>query len=126
MTHQRIIPRDLFNEAKLLNALGFLSLAIHDNVDKIADLIGFEHDGSRFEVELSDCNTLYVANISFFAHTGEQINFYTNYNSRSECPLLFDCYGGLYSGFVFWKGRSGETHFTQEFDLFLYELREML
>ncbi len=44
--YTRVIPRDLFNEAKLLKCIGRLVLLIHDGDH---NNISFEHDGEPFE-----------------------------------------------------------------------------
>ena len=83
MTYQRVLPRDLFNESKLLEQIGRICLAIHDN--EIA--LNFEHDGEEFDINLTDCGKLYISNISFTNKEGECIAFTTNYNSRDKNPL---------------------------------------
>lgn len=47
MTYRRVLPRDLFNEAKLLKCYGQLSLLIHDG--KVAGLpLELEHSAGVF------------------------------------------------------------------------------
>ena len=83
MSYERVLPRDLFNEAKLLKCLGFLTLHIHDC--KISG-INFDFEGDAFEVELND-NGLTVSNLRFYLSDGTEINFFTPYNSKSNFPL---------------------------------------
>jgi hypothetical protein len=84
--YQRVIPRDLFNESKLLQQLGFLCLAIHDW--KLSRL-KFEDTGNRFDIQLSDEGELSVTNLTFLRGE-EAIRFWINYNSRTKNPLLFE------------------------------------
>ena len=39
MTYRRVLPRDLFNEAKLLKCLGQLALIIHDGQDSAGQTV---------------------------------------------------------------------------------------
>ena len=83
--YQRVLPRDLFNEAKLLEQVGRVCLSIHDS--KLIP-ISFEHDGSPFDVQLSDEGSLYISNVVFWDVEGLAVSFWTNYNSRDKNPLL--------------------------------------
>ena len=48
INYQRVIPRDLFNESKLLQQLGFVCLAIHDyRLTRIT----FEDSGEAFDIQ---------------------------------------------------------------------------
>lgn len=89
--YPRVIPRDLFNESKLLQQLGFLCLAIHDR--KITRLEVMD-TGEPFDIQLSDSGELSVTNLEFlrpnFRQGEETIRFWTNYNSRTKNPLLFE------------------------------------
>lgn len=81
----RVLPRDLFNEAKLLECLGLLALHIHDNVIQGLRL---EFDDEPFSVDLSEAGELYCANIKFWIGS-RPISFYTPYNDKSSFPLQF-------------------------------------
>lgn len=82
--YTRVIPRDLFNESKLLKCLGQLTLKIHDGK---APGLTVEDEGDEFDVrqEPSD-GTLYVANLKFQLH-GEEVDFRSRYNSKAAYPL---------------------------------------
>lgn len=90
MSYQRVLPRDLFNEAKLLKCLGQLALLIHDNkVDGFplifhhyADTIGFDIDQNP------DDGSLFCRNIDL--DVGETtIPLFTSYNAKGPYPLYF-------------------------------------
>ena len=105
--HDRVIPRDLFNESKLLQQIGRLCLAIHDN-----DIQGieFDHDGSPFAIALTDGGNLYIENIFFkLIESEEELNVFTTYNSRMTNPLLYEIDGT--ESYVF----DDEGNFTPEF-----------
>lgn len=87
MSYRRVIPRDLFNEAKLLKCLGRLVLKIHDGM--LPDLT-FSHDddGEAFDIEQGECGELEVTNLHFFTGKGIQVYFHTTYNSKMDYPLL--------------------------------------
>lgn len=101
--YTRVVPRDLFNEAKLLKCLGQLFLIYHDGVDanKSSLPVGFriEHDDSYgssmgFDVvQNQDDGGLEVANI-LCSFCGFRIRLYSSYNSRQAYPLNYDIEGG--------------------------------
>lgn len=65
MSHERILPRDLFNEAKLLKCLGRLSLLKHEHPDLPFTVeLDEEKATDRFIIEQDqDTGDLYVSNI---------------------------------------------------------------
>lgn len=108
--YEHVLPRDLFNEAKLLKCLGQLALIIHDGKDKnnvrVPDLEICNPDESRegFIIDL-DVNTgqLYCSNL-VFCFKGVPLSLGTFYNSTSPYPIYFEvpCEdGNLYEGLVF-------------------------
>jgi hypothetical protein len=75
MSYMRVVPRDLFNESKLLKCLGHLSLAIHE--DKLL----------KYGVEQS----LEDDDIGFLTdHTEDGDTYCLNYNVWVPMPLLGD------------------------------------
>lgn len=86
MSHSRVIPRDLFNEAKLLKCYGQLALAIHEG--KIEG-IAFEENEDPFEIILDGGNNgLFIGNLTLVATVnGLPIFIETAYNSREPYPL---------------------------------------
>ena len=92
MSHKRVIPRDFFNESKLLKCFGQFQLCVHDKKtnglditvlfdDKTFEIIQYDHDGS-----LSVLNYLVMVN-------GQSLILYIPYNARENYPLI-----GLYNG----------------------------
>jgi len=113
LNYIRVIPRDLFNEAKLLKCLGLLTLKIHDNqapkglkVEQIDDLfaIGLTQDGSL------QCGSLE------FSYNNKVLTFQSTYNSKSNFP--FYCYFDYCEYLVF----DENGHFDLEFIDFLKTL----
>lgn len=82
----REIPRDLFNEAKLLKCLGRVALLVHDGVEWP---LAIEYDHGPFDVRQDpDDGGLYVANFTlWFRRT--RVTLKTNYNSKAPYPLSF-------------------------------------
>lgn len=105
-SYTRVIPRDLFNEAKLLKCIGQLVLLIHDC--KGPDGLTFDHDGEPFNIDLMDEGYLTVTNIDFVLR-GEGLLFIAQYNSKSAYPLYL--YHGYCETLVFKEDGS----FTFEF-----------
>ncbi len=83
----RVIPRDLFNEAKLLKCIGLLCLKIHDRL--CPDGLDFccKRDGDPFKIALLDEGALCVTNITFQIHD-TIVTFQTTYNSKEPYPLV--------------------------------------
>lgn len=91
MNYTRVLPRDLFNEAKLLKELGFLSLAVHDGKRDCGRILEVAYDGEPFDICLSDSGDLYVVNLAFLSKkTGEEVYVFTRCNSRKENALSFE------------------------------------
>lgn len=84
MIYKRVIPRDLFNEAKLLKCLGQLSLLIHDGALQNVTMLT---DGDPFDIHLSEDGHLYVGNIDIRIH-GSLTLMKVSYNSKGSYPLL--------------------------------------
>lgn len=94
MSYTRVIPRDLFNEAKLLKCLGQFALIAHDGVDSARTAfprcITIQHDGEPFEIEQDqDSGELYCSTFRVVVGTHEQeLRLVSGYNNRSVFPLM--------------------------------------
>lgn len=117
--YKRVIPRDLFNEAKLLKCLGQLSLLIHDGQDKdgcrTPELLSIEYESDVLSVECGHCGggvtvenrqfvieqcastgNLYCRNVRIYIDGRKNFDVYTNsfgLNSREPYPLIYDDFG---------------------------------
>lgn len=85
--YQRVIPRDLFNESKLLKCIGRLVLLIHDNL--APQFLTFDYDGEPFIIGLTYCGHLKVKNINF-SYDNFELEFKTVYNSKADYPFYCD------------------------------------
>jgi hypothetical protein len=85
LNYDRVLPRDLFNEAKLLKCVGRLCLLIHD--DKAPDGVKFEHNSDAFEIGMTTDGDLTISNIKFFINDKE-IMFVTRYNNKANYPFF--------------------------------------
>lgn len=83
----RVLPRDLFNEAKLLKCIGRLCLLIHDCTTPCE--MAFTEDGKPFKIVLLEEGSLRVANIHI-SIKGKIFPFKTTYNSKSNYPLYLE------------------------------------
>lgn len=93
MSYTRVIPRDLFNESKLLKCLGQLALIIHDRVGVPTGLT-LEHDDTEnagFQIEQDDSTgALYCENLT--CSLGARIvGLRAPYNHKGTYPLQFEC-----------------------------------
>jgi hypothetical protein len=87
MNYQRVIPRDFFNEAKLLKCMGQLALKV---LDKVApQTLDILDTGEPFEIYLMECGHLNVGNVTVLINDIPHV-FKTPYNSKRNYPLLVD------------------------------------
>lgn len=85
MSYIRVIPRDFFNEAKLLKCMGLLSLKILDN--KIPIPMRIDEPGQPFNVIQAESDgSLLVENYSLTIN-GRYYTLSTPYNSKDNYPL---------------------------------------
>ena len=87
--YDRVIPRDLFNEAKLLKCIGQLCLMIHNNTVPVEMSFEREEDGSPFEIGLTDDGSLTIVNLTIFIKN-VPCAFHTTHNSKSNFPLYLE------------------------------------
>lgn len=115
MAYIRVIPRDFFNESKLLKCLGQLQLCIHDQkVQGLPLVVDFDHQAFRILQDNTNGN-LYCANYRVFLGR-EELILSIPYNSQENYPLLaeykgeeyyiFDEKGNFMPNFGFKKGES--------------------
>lgn len=88
MSYKRVLPRDLFNEAKLLKCVGKLTLMIEDGL--LPDW-HYHYDGDPFNI-VQDPNdgSISVANISFWckAKSLNMVHICTPLNSKYNWPAM--------------------------------------
>lgn len=87
--YQRVIPRDLFNEAKLLKCLGQFALKIHDRAFPAGIKASIEETGEPFEIAIDESGHLSVENYPVRIN-GRRVRLKTIYNSKSSFPLLVE------------------------------------
>lgn len=80
----RVLPRDLFNESKLLKCIGRLCLLIHDRQTPVE--MSFEDTGESFAVGLLEEGSLHISNL-VICIKGKPFLFKTTYNSKASYPL---------------------------------------
>lgn len=96
MEHKRAIPRDFFNESKLLKCMGLLSLAIKactvpNNIKIEININDNYEEGQPFKISLDGkYELLYVDNYDIEIN-GEIYTFGTRYNSEANFPFFVFC-----------------------------------
>ncbi len=85
--YTRVIPRDFFNEAKLLKCMGQLALKILDGQTPCK--IEIEDNGDPFNIELDEDGSLFVSNYPVLVK-GISYRFKTTYNSKSPFPFYME------------------------------------
>lgn len=90
MSYMRVLPRDAFNEAKLLKCLGQLIIEI----EKIPELeFNFYDENQGFKIEQYDMDgTLWADNFHLFfkGYPEVPISIYNPYNSKDTYPMWFE------------------------------------
>lgn len=86
-TYTRVIPRDLFNEAKLLKSLGRLALLIHNG--EAPPTLEAVNDGDEFRIDQrADDGGLYVCSGLYFRVRSLILELYSCYNSKDGYTLV--------------------------------------
>lgn len=81
----RVVPRDLFNEAKLLKCLGFVCLLMEESSHFKFELKQSEN-GFKIRQDASS-GDIRVANLHFW-YLGTPIYFSSSLNSKGDLPLI--------------------------------------
>ena len=84
-TFVRVLPRDLFNDSKILKCIGQLCLHIEDCKEPYG--IGYEYNELPFSIHQTFCGHLFIANIIFKVRN-KPLLFKTVYNNKRPYPLL--------------------------------------
>jgi hypothetical protein len=96
MSYERGVPRYFFNEAKLLNCLGKLALAIHEYTKPLGLEFVIEWDGEAFDVCQGIDGDLYVSNYEVQLES-EYVYLSIPYNCKTrKYPLMAEWKGELY------------------------------
>ena len=95
MIYKRVIPRDLFNESKLLKCLGKITLLIHEKM--IPGLnVNLEGEASGFIIQQGISGEIYCVNLQFFDDNGTAVYFETGLNSKENYPLVMNYGNDIY------------------------------
>jgi len=86
MKYKRVIPRDFFNNAKLLKCLGAFTLLV-DEYAFTRKLISIEENDEPFNIALTENGELFCANYTWYLK-GEPLFLFTPYNSKAAYPLF--------------------------------------
>jgi len=87
MTYLRVLPRDLFNESKLLKCVGKIALLVEDGRIDGLTMEQDCYDGFQIEQDENSGN-IFISNICFFDSAGREAFFYTGLNSKEHWPLI--------------------------------------
>lgn len=85
MSYKRVIPRDFFNESKLLKCMGLLAVKILDQTTPCK--IEIDEPGQPFEIELLQEGSLFVRNYRVYVK-GVPVTMKTTYNSKENFPFF--------------------------------------
>jgi hypothetical protein len=85
MTYQRVIPRDLFNEANLLKCYGQLALKLEEKPGVVFKLSG-DYYGNYFDIQQNVDGCLSIDNIELTIK-GKRWYLFRPLNSREPWPL---------------------------------------
>lgn len=91
--YERVIPRDLFNEANLLKCYGKLALVLNDHTNIYRARVEMEDEGSSFLVAQNpDTGGIYLLNV-YLSIDGERQHLERPLNSRDPWPLYLEYEG---------------------------------
>jgi hypothetical protein len=113
LNYSRVLPRDLFNEAKLLNCMGRLCLLITDDLTPVKMFM--DESGEPFKIGLLQDGSLTIDNLTIKINGkyGKPCRFKTTYNSRSPSPLYVqDGTGDQYTDILVFED---DGEFSQDF-----------
>lgn len=90
-TYRRAMPRDLFNEAKLLKCMGRLELQMLDyGIDGLNRYHNtMDNDGFEIAQDPSD-GSIYISNLKYSDNEGNEVTFKTALNSKENYPLIME------------------------------------
>jgi len=86
MSYLRVIPRDFFNESKLLKCLGKLLINSKTIGEEIT--IKFKEPAEPFNIELNESWAILVVTNYKITVNGFTYTFGTTYNSKDNYPLV--------------------------------------
>jgi len=85
--YERVVPRDLFNEANLLKCIGKLVLEIEEGR---LPWLTYINDGKRFEIAQDDSDgNLELVNVRFYYRDRTRLHFIRPLNARSGWSLYY-------------------------------------
>lgn len=89
MGYNRVLPRDLFNEAKLLKCLGQLCLLIHEGKCSLKVVHDTKYwEGFNVQQDPGD-GDLFVVNLKVHTKDGKSVSLDTGLNAKEPYPMLF-------------------------------------
>jgi hypothetical protein len=100
MGYLRVVPRDLFNESKLLKCLGQMALAIHDGkLHKYSVEAEHTNETSGFKIDQNpDDGSIFCSNFRVYTQLGSegkiQLSLFSRLNSKDAYPLVCESMDG--------------------------------
>jgi hypothetical protein len=88
VTYKRVLPRDLFNESKLLKCLGQVALHAENDVVNLWISHRDKEKGFLIDQDPSD-GSLFCSNLKIHTMAGCDLRLYSPYGSRDPYPLYF-------------------------------------
>ena len=89
MSYRRVIPRDFFNEAKLLKCFGQLVIEAERHGDALKIIHRDEGTENSFDIRQNDDDgSLYLASGVAVFLNGRRIDLATSYNSKRAYPMF--------------------------------------
>lgn len=123
MNYNRVLPRDLFNEAKLLKNLGRLILDVEDHMDPVSCLLISRITTKNFIIRQDQSDGSIYELTTYFRHqtTGAKFHFSTGLNCRYRWGLIATDSSGD-TAFVFKDPDGLIPKYSKEFTTLLSEL----
>lgn len=99
MSYKRVVPRDFFNESKLLKCLGAFEIAVMNHMCNGIPIKTCLISESGFEIKQDDSDgSLYCSNY-VVSINDKELRLFTSYNDKSGYPLFAEYNGEIHQVF---------------------------
>lgn len=118
MNYNRVVPRDLFNESKLLKCLGQISVNIDGKLREYGTTDELTNEKLGFIITQDESGNISCINYNVYAQFGSEgpvkLKLHTGMNSRLNYPLICET---IYSEHIYVFDDKGK--FSKEFISYL-------
>lgn len=86
--YRRVIPRDLFNESKILKCYG--RLVLESSNHRFMEVFDLNYEGNEFKIDQHpESGDFSISNIQLTSKDGQYVYLFSKLNSKDAYPLWF-------------------------------------